>query len=143
MKTIWTLFVAAILVTVPLLAEGVQDEILDAEKDWATAVVAGDLDRLDVRLDDTLIYAHSSGVIESKGGYLGRLRSGAQSYHTITHQKTTVRMYGDAAVAHSIGVMAGQNPAGPFNNHLMMMHTWIKVDGIWRLAAHQTTNIVE
>lgn len=143
MKTIWTLFVAAILTTVPLLAEGVQDEILDAEKDWATAVVAGDLDRLGVRLDDTLIYAHSSGVIESKSGYLGRLRSGAQSYHTITHEKTTIRMHGDAAVAHSIGVMAGQNPAGPFDNHLMIMHTWVKAGGIWRLAAHQTTNIVE
>jgi ketosteroid isomerase-like protein len=143
MKLTWTLLLAAAMLSAPAFAEGVQDEILEAEKDWATAVVAGDLDRLDVRLDDTLIYAHSSGVIESKSGYLGRLRSGAQSYHTITHEKTTVRMHGDAAVAHSIGVMAGQNPAGPFDNHLMMMHTWVKASGVWRLAAHQTTNIVE
>jgi ketosteroid isomerase-like protein len=143
MKFTWILLLASALIASPLFAEGIEDEILAAERDWATAVVAGDLDRLEELLDDTLIYAHSSGVIESKSGYLGRLRSGAQSYRTIDHEKTTVRMHGGAAVAHSIGVMAGQNPTGPFNNHLMMMHTWIKSGGKWRLAAHQTTNIVE
>jgi hypothetical protein len=37
--------------------------------------------------------------------------------------------------------MTGTNDAGPFNDHVMMMHIWVKQGAAWRLAAHQTTKI--
>jgi hypothetical protein len=74
---------------------------------------------------------------------MGKLRSGAQRYTAITHEKTTVRIHGDAAVVHAIGRMSGTNAAGPFNNHLMIMHAWIKSGGKHLLATHQTTQLFE
>ena len=142
MKKIWMLVLAVAVSALPLCAAA-EDDVLKAEKEWAAMVVAGHFDHVASLLDDTLIYAHSTGNIESKSEYLGKLRSGAQKYTAITHEKTTVRMHGDAAVVHSIGRMVGTNAAGPFDNHLMILHTWVKSGGKWLLAAHQTTQLVE
>ncbi|MDA0203967.1 MAG: nuclear transport factor 2 family protein [Acidobacteria bacterium] len=143
MKKTWMLVLAVAISALPALSAGAEDEVLKAENEWASMVTAGHFDHVASLLDDTLIYAHSTGNIESKDEYLGKLRSGAQKYTAIKHEKTTIRLHGDAAVVHSIGRMVGTNAAGPFDNHLMIMHTWIKTGGQWRLAAHQTTQLAE
>ena len=86
-------------------------------------------------------YAHATGAIETKQKYMDRLKSGAQKYDEITQEETKVIVYGDSAVTHSIMRMTGVNQAGPFNDHVMMMHLWVKQGGSWRLAAHQTTKL--
>jgi len=112
-----------------------------AEKAWARSVVKRDLAALDKILADDLIYAHSTGVIETKADYVGKLRSGAQRYDAIEHSSMTIRTYGDAAVVHCHVHMRGVNPKGPFNDKLMMLHLWVRQGGVWRLAAHQTTKL--
>ena len=119
----------------------VEDEIRHAEQAWAAAVKGRDLAALEKIFTPGLIYAHATGAIEDREKYIGRLRSGAQRYDSITHESTKVVLYGDSAVAHSIMRMIGANAAGPFNDHVMMMHLWVKQNGAWRLAAHQTTKI--
>ena len=116
-------------------------EITQAEKNWVKAVVARDFSALDRIYDDTLIYAHSTGIVETKDEYLAKLKSGAQKYTSIDLEKSIIRVHGNAAVAHHIAVMKGTNAAGPFDNRLMMIHTWVKKGGGWTLAAHQTTQI--
>jgi ketosteroid isomerase-like protein len=117
------------------------DEIRNAEKAWAEAVKSRNFAALEKIFSPELIYAHSTGAIETKQKYLDRLRSGAQRYDGITHETIKVVAYGDSAVAHSLVRMTGGNSSGPFNDHLMMMHLWVKQGGSWRLAAHQTTKI--
>ncbi len=117
------------------------DSVRAAEKRWAKAVVSRDFAALEKILSPGLIYAHSTGVIETKDDYLGKLRSGRQRYDAIEHEKTTVKVYGNAAVAHSIVVMKGESAGKPFDSRLMMMHFWVRDGGEWRLAAHQTTRL--
>ncbi|MDA1313918.1 MAG: nuclear transport factor 2 family protein [Acidobacteria bacterium] len=124
-----------------LAGAGPDDEIVNAEKGWAAAVVALDFAALDKIYHDDLIYAHSTGTIETKSQYLAKLRSGKQKYTAIGHHETIVRRQGDAAVAHSIVTMKGTSVSGPFDNRLMMIHTWFKSGGSWRLVAHQTTGL--
>lgn len=120
---------------------GPADEIVDVEKSWAEAVVAQDFAAIDRFHHDDLIYAHASGVAETKSEYLAKLTTGQQKYTAIEHHETTVRRHGDAAVAHSIVTMKGINEGTPFASRLMMMHTWFKTGGSWRLVAHQTTRM--
>ena len=112
-----------------------------AEDHWAAAVVALDFAELEKIYDDDLIYAHSTGIVETKMAYMAKLKSGKQKYTAITQHQLTVRRQDDAAVAHSIVTMKGTSATGPFDNKLMMIHTWFKSDGRWRLIAHQTTEI--
>ena len=51
-------------------AAGTEDAIKGAEKGWAAAVTAKDFAALGKILDRNLIYAHSTGVIETKDEYL-------------------------------------------------------------------------
>jgi len=115
--------------------------IRDAEHAWAKAVTTRDFSALDRIYGDKLIYAHSTGAIQSKAEYLERLRSGAQKYDSIEHESTRVVMYGDSAVSHSIVRMTGVSNGKPFNDHVMMLHVWEKEGGGWRLVAHQTTKL--
>lgn len=131
---------ALLLIASFALASG-EDDIRSAEKAWAKAVVAKDLKTLDSLLSPELIYAHSTGAIESKTEYTGKIRNGEYDYQGIDHESTTVRMFGDAAVAHSKIRMRGVNKDGPFDHNLIMLHLWVKKAGHWQLAAHQTTRL--
>jgi hypothetical protein len=59
--------------------------------------------------------------IDKVGGVLGRPVEAAGAFHIVR--------------------MTGKNDSGPFNDHLMMIHFWVKQGGAWKLAAHQTTKI--
>ena len=137
-----TLLLALTLGAALLRAGTDEDAIRDAEKRWAAAVVAKDLPALDRIFTDNLIYAHATGNIETKQHYLDRLKTGKQRYDTVQHESTKIAVYGDSAVAHSIGRMTGNN-GQPFNDHLMIMHFWVKQNGAWRLAAHQTSKLAD
>jgi len=127
----------------PAAGADMGEAVKAADEKWAASVVAQDFDALDDILHDDLIYAHSTGIIESKSEYLGKLKSGRQRYDAIDHHETTIRVFGDAAVAHSIVTMKGATAGEPFDNKLMMIHTWVKDGDEWRLAAHQTTRLAE
>jgi len=128
---------------VPALAAGPEDEVRAAEKNWAAAVTSANYPALEKILSGELIYAHSTGAIESKADYIGRLKSGKQKYDVIDLENVTVKVYGDAAVAHSKLRMSGVSDARPFNDRLMAMHVWVKQGGAWRLVAHQTTKLTQ
>ena len=140
MRTFLLAFLAAFTV---FAASADEQQVLQAEKAWAAAVVAQDYGKLEAMLTPDLIYAHSTGIIDDKTQYLQKMRTGKQRYAGIEHASTTVRMHGNSAIAHSHLRMHGTNAAGPFDDKLMMIHVWVKSNGTWRLAGHQTTRLTQ
>jgi ketosteroid isomerase-like protein len=132
--------VAALLLVLPA-RPAVEDEIRAADQRWAAAVKNRDTAALEKMYTSGLIYAHASGVVEDKAKYIGRLKSGKQKYDAVQIETTRIVPYGDSAVSHSVVRTIGVNDNGPFNDHVMMMHVWVKRGGEWHLAAHQTTKI--
>src|SRR5262249_29733218 len=104
-----------------LAAASPEDDIRKAEKDWAAAVTSRDFPALQRIYADQLIYAHSTGAVESKQQYLERLKTGAQQYDQIEFQDTIIRGYGDSAVAHSHVHITGKSDGRPFDDRLMML----------------------
>lgn len=124
-----------------LLAATPEDQIKAADQQWAQAVKNRDLAALDKIFTPGLIYAHATGAVEDKTKYIDRLKAGKQRYDNVNIESTKVVAYGDSAVSHSVVRTIGVNDKGPFNDHVMMMHVWVKQGGAWRLAAHQTTKV--
>ncbi len=124
-----------------LFAAGPEDAVRDADVKWAAAVKARDTAALDAMYTPGLIYAHASGAVEDKATYINRLKSGKQRYDAVNIEKTKIVTYGDSAVTHSVVRTTGVNDRGPFDDHVMMMHVWVKQGGKWLLAAHQTTKV--
>ena len=132
---------AILLSCVALLAATPEEEIKAADMAWAAAVKAKDIARLEKMFTPGLVYAHATGPIETKQVYLDRLRGGKQRYDSVTIESTKVFPYGKSALSHSIVRVTGVNDSGPFNDHVGMMHMWVKQGNSWRLAGHQTTKV--
>jgi ketosteroid isomerase-like protein len=124
-----------------LAAATVQDEVTQAEKAWASAVVKGDHAALDKLLANDLIYTHSSGLVENKSVYFGKLKAGTLKYESIEHEGITVKAYGDSAVLHCKVRLKGVSEGQPFNVYAVMTHVWVKQGGGWKLVAHQATRL--
>lgn len=124
-----------------LTASAADDDVRAAEKSWSAALVSRDAAALEKIYTPQLIYAHSTGKVETKAQYMERLKGGKQRYDSVTFESTQIVRYGESAVSHSIARMTGRNDSGPFDDHLMIIHMWVKQGGAWRLAAHQTTKI--
>lgn len=116
-------------------------EIRAAEASFAKAIQAKDTATLQQLFTPRIIYAHATGKIESKQEYLDRLTGGKQVYQSYTIERNVIVEYGDSAVSHLTVRVTGTNDAGPFNDHVLMLHHWVKQNGAWRLASHQTAKI--
>lgn len=135
------LVVMLLAVCAAVLAAGPDDAIKQADLKWAAAIKARDVAALEGIFTPRLIYAHATGAVQNKQEYIARIKSGKQRYDDVKIESTKVVMYGDSAVSHSVVRTIGVNDNGPFNDHVMMMHFWVKQGGKWLLAAHQTTKI--
>lgn len=116
-------------------------EVRAAEKAWTAAIKAKDGKALEMLLSDELIYAHSTGIVDSKKDYITKVTSGRQLYAGADHETIAVKPYGDTVIVHARMHMWGTNQAGKFDDIVMAMHTWLKRGGRWQLVAHQTTKI--
>ncbi len=134
------LFLASFLVLAGV-ALAQQPDILAAERTWVQAITTRDAAVLAKILDDQLIYAHATGIVDTKQEYIAKVTSGRQKYEGVDHESTDVRLFGDTAVVHARMHMWGVNPAGKFDDRLMMMHVWVKKGGAWQLVAHQTARL--
>lgn len=134
-------FTLALLLALSLSAASPEEEVRAAEKAWTEAVIKRDIPALESIFTPDLIYAHSTGNIETRDEYIARLKTGKQRYDTMTYEKTKVAVHGNSVVFHAIARFTGKNDAGAFNDHLMVIHFWVKKGMKWHLAAHQTTRI--
>lgn len=130
-----------ILISAVFVFASDESEIKAADSRWAAAVKARDTAALEQIFTTGLIYAHATGAVQDKATYISRLKSGKQRYTDVIIESTKVVPYGQSAVSHSVVRTIGTNDNGPFNDHVMMMHLWVRQNGTWHLAAHQTTKI--
>ena len=69
-----------------------------AEEARRLAMLAGDTAALAVLFSDSLDYVHSSGVRDSKQGYLDQLASGALRYEVLEFIEPAFRLLGQAGL---------------------------------------------
>lgn len=133
--------ILALLLLLAVAATAQDADIRAAEKKWAAAIVAKDGATLEKLLGDGLIYAHSTGIVDSKKTYIAKVTSGKQLYQGAEHKDETIKIYGTTAIVHAHMHMWGVNQNGKFDDQLMVLHTWLKTATGWQLAAHQTTKL--
>lgn len=124
-----------------VLCQAQEAQVRQAEQAWAEAVQRGDTAALERLYSERLIYAHSTGAVETRQQYLDRMKSGLQRYDRVAFESTRVVIEGGAAVSHSFLRMSGTSNGRRFDDYLMMLHVWVKQRGVWRLVAHQTTKL--
>ena len=134
------LFLVLVLTALACLAQD-KAAILALDKQWSDSIVKGDTAALEKLLSDDLVYAHSTGIVDTKTSYIAKIKERRQVYKSFEQHKPTVNIYKDSAVTFSYVRVTGTNQAGVFDDKVMLIHFWVKQNNTWRLAAHQTTKI--
>jgi ketosteroid isomerase-like protein len=134
------LFLVLLLTALACLAQD-KAAILALDKQWSDAIIKGDTTTLDKLLADDLVYAHATGIVDTKTSYLAKIKERRQVYKSFEQHTPLVNIYKDSAVTFSYVRVTGTNQAGIFDDKVMLIHFWVKQNNSWRLAAHQTTKI--
>jgi len=115
--------------------------VLAAEERRYRAMVDADLATLDELCADELSYAHSSGARDTKGEYLGKVRSGYYVYAHVDHPVERVEVLGDTAIV--VGRMTAdltvQGTPKTIDN--LALAVWARAGGSWRLLAYAPTQL--
>jgi len=131
-----------ILSFVGAMLAAVEDEIKSVDQAWAEAAKTADAAQLNRLLSNDLVYTHATGVIDDKSSYIEKVKSKRQKYDGIVHSNVRVKVFGGhTAVLTARMRMHGTNPAGAFDDQVLMTHVWVKSNGSWQLVAHQTTKL--
>jgi ketosteroid isomerase-like protein len=136
------LFAGVVFAGIGTAATPPEQAVLDAEKSWSTAVVAGDAAALDRVLAADLSYGHASGALDNKESYIARIKSGAQKYVSLQYDEgTQVRLYGSSAVLIASAEINSVTDGKPNAQHLRFLHVYIREAGRWQLVAHQSVKL--
>ena len=84
------------------MASTLEDGLLAAEEARRLAMLAADTAVLDTLLSDALVYTHSTGVTDSKAGYLQSLAGGALRYESLEFVAPQVRLVGTAGLVSAV-----------------------------------------
>ena len=135
------LFRLLILTAALCAAQETKEKFLALDKQWSDAIVNGDTATLDKLLASDLVYAHASGIVDTKTSYINKIKEHKQVYKSFEQRNPVVNIYKDSAVTFSWVRVTGTNQAGPFDDKIMLIHFWVKQNNAWRLAGHQTTRV--
>jgi ketosteroid isomerase-like protein len=113
--------------------------IEQAEDERYAAMLAADVAALTGLLSDRLVYAHSSGYLDTKQSLLAKIADGSIVYSSVEHPVKQIVVLGDAAFAsgemHADIILRGQ----PKHLANISLAVWAIEDGAWRLIAYQAT----
>ena len=147
-KLLLTLVLLGALVargTVTKAVQGKADEkaVMDTLELMAKATVAKDVATLETIYGDDVTYSHSNASTQTKTQVLADVK-GPNVVELMKFNETTIRLYGDVAVAKGIVDLRGGPPGALADNHLNIL--WVLVRRApgphgWQVVARQSTRI--
>ena len=112
-----------------------------AEKAWVAGITKGDAAALDQVLSLDLVYTHSNGRTESKSEYVAAVTSGKTKYQSVDYDEMKVKQFGDSAFVAGKARVKLLSSGNPVEMTVRVLHIWVKQNGRWQLAAHQSTRL--
>ena len=114
-------------------------DVLRADHERSTAMIAASAEALDAVLHPSVSYTHSNGRVDSKESLIASLTSGRVDYRAIKTRKREVRSYGDTAIV--TGPVRLEVAAGGQIHHLTSVYTAVYRwhENRWQLVAYQSS----
>jgi ketosteroid isomerase-like protein len=113
-------------------------EIEQLEDRRYAAMLAADLPALEELLHHELVYAHSTGGMDSKEAYIASLRDEVTVYKKIVRHEQTVRITGNIGLAFSHTEINAEYKGADLYLDNRMLAVWLRENGAWRLLALQS-----
>jgi hypothetical protein len=116
-----------------------ENEVVAAEAKRSAAMIVKDVGALDGMLMPDLIWSHSTGAVDDKAAFLGRIADGAVRYVSIERTAEHIRIYGDAAIVTGVAAVKVIVDGAEIDMKNNYTNVWVKAGGMLRLATCQST----
>ncbi|MBT1696777.1 DUF4440 domain-containing protein [Fulvivirgaceae bacterium PWU4] len=138
MKTILLIIMSLSVLNHTSLAQSQDEkEVAAAVESLRKAMIDASESSLKDLTSDALSYGHSSGMVEDKAGFIGRLLSGESDFKTITLSDQTIKINNNVAIVRHRLVAETSDNGKPGNPNLSVLLVWQKDKGKWKLVARQ------
>ena len=127
----------------PAKAPSAEQELIKLEKEWADAVVKGDVAALDRILADDFVSTDFEGTLWDKAKGLAVLKSGEDKASSAVVDDMKARVYGDAAVVIGHATVKEIYKGKDLSGQYRFIDTFVKRGGRWQCVASQGTKIVK
>jgi len=116
------------------------EEALQAEDARYAAQTGGDFAAMERMFGDDLVYAHSSGELDDKTGFIELQRSRTVIYRTMQRSEAKVRVYGPVAIITGKGKFDVTVKGEQSTANILFHSIWVKRGGAaqfisWHAAA--------
>lgn len=118
-----------------------EQEILALEAQRCAAMLSADESALRRLFHDDLIFTHSSGLAETRAGFIGAIASGKYDYQRIEQTKERVRLYGDTALVSGQAAIDMNIDGTPRKLHVCYLAAWTRTEAGWKFVAWQSAGI--
>jgi len=146
------LFTATLLVACSLAAQKTHDEksvrqvekeVLRVEEERDQALQQRDISVLDRIYSDQLVFVNTRGQLFTKAQRLADLGAGKVAYFSYNQGEYDYHVYGDTVVmtGRTSSVVKFQGRVNRIPRQFT--NVYVKIEGQWRLVAHQATPIVD
>ncbi len=114
-----------------------EQEILNREKNWRTALLnaSNDLENI---YSKHLSYNDWNGKTHERGTLISDVKSGQLKYRGMTARQESVQVYLNTAIYSCEIEIEGNYGETSISRLARILHVWVKEDGTWRLLVHQT-----
>lgn len=119
------------------------EELLKLGQDWAAAELANDAAALKDLLVDDFVGIGPRGFTLTKAQWLERYETATLVNEKFSLHDVEVRVYGTAAVAVGIQTQESKYQGHPINDSFRISHVYVQVDGAWKLAGLQLSNLAQ
>ncbi len=118
-----------------------EQEIRQREIRRFEAMVRGDVAALDDILSEDLTYTHATGMFESKGEFIAKLKSGQTKYESFAPEDVLVRIYGTTGVVTGAARVKVQAKGEHLSFQLRFTDVYVKKGDRWQMVAWQATRL--
>ena len=126
------------------MADTALDTVRALEEARIDAMCSQDAEALESLLSDSMVYVHSTGMVDTKESFLGHVRNGPIQYRSIERREVTGHAAGNGTVVFTGAADAHVEFAGsPIDLRFRFLAVWARHGDSWRFEAWQAASLTE
>jgi ketosteroid isomerase-like protein len=120
----------------PTSTDNAEEALIQLENERSPALVKGDTAFIERVYADDYIVTGANGVVRDKAAVIADMKSGAQTFESMTNDVAKVRVYGDTAVVTGRATQKGQYKGQPSPTPTAFTRVYVRRNGQWQLVAN-------
>ena len=115
--------------------------VMALEDARVVALCEQDADTLDRLLSDSMVYVHSTGLLDTKQSFLDHVRHGPIQYKSFERSNVEAHAAGnETVIVRGVAAAGIEFDGKPIDLNFRYLAVWVQHGGSWRFEAWQSSN---